>query len=205
MGRPAFSRLTGYAPASRRRWATTSRNSWTRSGSNAACSPATTGAGEPRASSPRSGRSAYSAWSPPTATTSRTLPPRPNRHRPSRSIAFGINTTFTPSAAARDLRPTGASFVDSSGNYGRRIGDSMTRPMTAPPRRLTAKPRISVPTIVLHGDGSGLSPSESSLKHAAFFTGPYQRRVIPSVGHNLPQEAPDAFADAVLELVRATK
>ena len=72
-------------------------------------------------------------------------------------------------------------------------------------RRLAAKPRISVPTIVLHGDGSGLSPSESSLKHAAFFTGPYQRRVIPSVGHNLPQEAPDAFADAVLELVRATK
>jgi pimeloyl-ACP methyl ester carboxylesterase len=72
-------------------------------------------------------------------------------------------------------------------------------------RRLAAKPRISGPTIVLHGDGSGLSPSESSLKHAAFFTGPYQRRVIPSVGHNLPQEAPDAFADAVLELVRATK
>ena len=72
-------------------------------------------------------------------------------------------------------------------------------------RRLAAKPRISVPTIVLHGDGSGLSPSESSLKHAAFFTGPYQRRVIPSVGHNLPQEAPDAFADTVLELVRATK
>ena len=72
-------------------------------------------------------------------------------------------------------------------------------------RRLAAKPRISVPSIVLHGDGSGLSPSESSLKHAAFFTGPYQRRVIPSVGHNLPQEAPDAFADAVLELVRATK
>jgi pimeloyl-ACP methyl ester carboxylesterase len=72
-------------------------------------------------------------------------------------------------------------------------------------RRLAAKPGISVPTIVLHGDGSGLSPSESSLKHAAFFTGPYQRRVIPTAGHNLPQEAPDAFADAVLELVRATK
>jgi pimeloyl-ACP methyl ester carboxylesterase len=72
-------------------------------------------------------------------------------------------------------------------------------------RRLAAKPRISVPTIVLHGDGSGLSPPESSLKHAAYFTGPYQRRLIPTAGHNLPQEAPDAFADAVLELVRATK
>src|SRR5262249_61642598 len=72
-------------------------------------------------------------------------------------------------------------------------------------RRLAAKPHISVPTIVLHGDGSGLSPSESSLKHAAFFSGHYQRRVIPRVGHNLPQEAPDAVADAVLELVRATR
>src|SRR5499426_1659263 len=72
-------------------------------------------------------------------------------------------------------------------------------------RWLAAKPRISVPTIVLHGDGSGLSPPENSLKHAAYFTGPYQRRVIPTAGHNLPQEVPNAFADAVLELVRATK
>src|SRR5262245_51655099 len=48
-------------------------------------------------------------------------------------------TTFTPSAAARDLRPTGASFVDSSGNYGRRIGDSMTPPTTAPPPRSTTR------------------------------------------------------------------
>jgi pimeloyl-ACP methyl ester carboxylesterase len=72
-------------------------------------------------------------------------------------------------------------------------------------RRLAAKPRISVPTIVLHGDGSGLSRPESSLKHALYFTGPYQHRVIPTAGHNLPQEAPKSVADAVLELVRATK
>jgi pimeloyl-ACP methyl ester carboxylesterase len=72
-------------------------------------------------------------------------------------------------------------------------------------RRLAVKPKISVPTIVLHGDGSGLSPPESSLKHAACFTGPYQRRVIPTAGHNLPQEAPKSVADAVLELVRAAK
>ena len=58
---------------------------------------------------------------------------------------------------------------------------------------------------MLHGDGSGLSPAESSHGHAAFFTGPYQHRVIPTVGHNLPQEAPEVFADAVLELIRATK
>ena len=39
---------------------------------------------------------------------------------------------FTPNGAARDLRPTGTSFVDSSGNCGRRIGDSTTRLTTAP-------------------------------------------------------------------------
>ena len=72
-------------------------------------------------------------------------------------------------------------------------------------RRLAAKPQVSVPTIVLHGEGSGLSPAESSLPHAKFFTGPYQRRVISTAGHNLPQEVPNIFADAVLDLVRATK
>jgi pimeloyl-ACP methyl ester carboxylesterase len=91
-------------------------------------------------------------------------------------------------------------------SYRHRFGYADGDPsLEAIERALAAKPRISVPTIVLHGDGSGLSPSETSLRHAAFFTGPYQRRVIPSVGHNLPQEAPNAFADAVLELVRATK
>jgi pimeloyl-ACP methyl ester carboxylesterase len=91
-------------------------------------------------------------------------------------------------------------------SYRHRFGYADGDPsLEAIERALAAKPRISVPTIVLHGDGSGLSPPESSLKHAVYFTGPYQRRVIPTAGHNLPQEAPDAFTDAVLELVRATK
>jgi pimeloyl-ACP methyl ester carboxylesterase len=72
-------------------------------------------------------------------------------------------------------------------------------------QRLAAKPRIPVPTIVLHGDGSGLSRPESSLAHAPLFTGPYQHRVIPTAGHNLPQEVPEAVTDAVLEVIRATK
>jgi pimeloyl-ACP methyl ester carboxylesterase len=91
-------------------------------------------------------------------------------------------------------------------SYRHRFGYAGGDPsLEAIERRLAAKPRISVPTIVLHGDGSGLSPPENSLKHAACFTGPYQRRVIPTAGHNLPQEVPNAFADAVLELVRAAK
>ena len=91
-------------------------------------------------------------------------------------------------------------------SYRHRFGYAAGDPaLEAIERQLATKPRISVPTIVLHGDGSGLSPPASSLQHAAFFTGPYQHRVIPVAGHNLPQEAPQAVADAVLELVRATK
>ena len=84
--------------------------------------------------------------------------------------------------------------------YGYAPGDPT---LAAIEQRLAAQPRIPVPTIVLHGGGSALSAPESSLKHAPFFTGAYQHRIIPDVGHNLPQEAPKEFGDAVLELIRA--
>ena len=67
-------------------------------------------------------------------------------------------------------------------------------------RRLAAQPPITVPTIVLHGHDNGVSPVASSERHAQQFKGPYQRRVIDGVGHNVPQEAPAEFAAAVLEL-----
>jgi pimeloyl-ACP methyl ester carboxylesterase len=67
-------------------------------------------------------------------------------------------------------------------------------------RRLAAQPRIAVPTIVIDGGGDGVAPLGGSERHGRFFTGPYQRRVIPLIGHNTPQEAPREFAEAVLEL-----
>ena len=85
--------------------------------------------------------------------------------------------------------------------FGYAPGDSALEEIE---RRLVGQPKIAVPTIVLHGAGAGVLPAEASETHARFFTGPYQRRVIPLVGHNLPQEAPAEFADAVLELVRTT-
>jgi pimeloyl-ACP methyl ester carboxylesterase len=69
-------------------------------------------------------------------------------------------------------------------------------------RRLSALPPITVPTIVLHGDGDGVSTPASSERHARFFSGTYERRLLPVVGHNLPQEAPGEFATAVLTLAR---
>jgi pimeloyl-ACP methyl ester carboxylesterase len=64
-------------------------------------------------------------------------------------------------------------------------------------RRLAAQPRIAVPSIALDGGADGVMPQGGSEKHDRFFTGRYERRVIPGVGHNLPQEAPKEFAEAV--------
>lgn len=69
-------------------------------------------------------------------------------------------------------------------------------------RRLAGQPRIAVPTIALDGDGDGVVRQGGAAKHAQYFSGPYERRVIPRVGHNLPQEAPDEFAAAVLAVLR---
>jgi len=69
-------------------------------------------------------------------------------------------------------------------------------------RRLGALPPITVPTVVLHGEGDGVTPVDRSESHRRFFTGAYARQLIPIVGHNLPQEAPREFAAAILSLVR---
>jgi pimeloyl-ACP methyl ester carboxylesterase len=68
--------------------------------------------------------------------------------------------------------------------------------------QLAAQPKIDVPTIVLHGADDGVGPVSGSERHGQHFTADYERRVLPGVGHNVPQEAPQAFADAVLQLCR---
>jgi pimeloyl-ACP methyl ester carboxylesterase len=68
--------------------------------------------------------------------------------------------------------------------------------------QLAAQPKINVPTINLHGSVDGVMPAALSETHGNYFTGAYQRRVLQNVGHNVPQEAPRAFADAVLELCK---
>ena len=69
-------------------------------------------------------------------------------------------------------------------------------------RLLVSQPQIVVPTVVLHGEGNGVSPLGGSEHHHKFFTAAYERRVIPSVGHNIPQEAPHDFAEAVLSVAQ---
>jgi pimeloyl-ACP methyl ester carboxylesterase len=64
-------------------------------------------------------------------------------------------------------------------------------------RRLAALPNITVPTVTLDGAADGIRPGGTAA-HAARFTGRHEHRVIDNAGHNLPQEAPRAFAEAVL-------
>jgi pimeloyl-ACP methyl ester carboxylesterase len=72
--------------------------------------------------------------------------------------------------------------------------------VAATERLLQAQPAIGVPTVSLNGGSDGVFRCELSAGHDRFFTGPYSRRVLDRVGHNVPQEAPQAFALAVLEL-----
>jgi len=70
-------------------------------------------------------------------------------------------------------------------------------------RRLAAQPAIAVPCITFDGMDDGVRPPADASAHAHRFSGPRSHRLVPGVGHNLPQEAPRIFADAVLELVPA--
>lgn len=67
-------------------------------------------------------------------------------------------------------------------------------------RRLAALPAIAVPTITLDGDADGVVPATDGSAAAARFSGQRAHRIVPGVGHNLPEEAPAAFTDAVWEL-----
>jgi len=69
-------------------------------------------------------------------------------------------------------------------------------------RRLAEAPVITVPTITLEGDANGAPHPEPSA-YADKFSGTYSHRIIEGgIGHNLPQEAPEAFAQAVIDIDR---
>jgi pimeloyl-ACP methyl ester carboxylesterase len=105
------------------------------------------------------------------------------------------DATFERSVAAFDNPDHIAIVVD---NYRWRIGLAEGEPeYLGLEKRLAEGPVITCPTITLEGDANGAPHPEPSA-YAAKFAGPYSHRTIKGgVGHNLPQEAPDAFADAI--------
>jgi pimeloyl-ACP methyl ester carboxylesterase len=86
-------------------------------------------------------------------------------------------------------------------NYRWRLGLAEGEPKHAElERRLASAPVIEVPTITLEGDANG-APHPEPGSYAKKFSGPYTHRLVQGgIGHNLPQEAPKAFADAVLDV-----
>ena len=107
--------------------------------------------------------------------------------------------TFEKSAASFDNPDFVAVTIQS---YRHRYGSAPGDPaLDEIERRLAAQPKITVPAIALQGEADGVLGPELSQGHARQFTGRYERRVLPRIGHNPPQEAPGAFADAVLALL----
>jgi pimeloyl-ACP methyl ester carboxylesterase len=86
--------------------------------------------------------------------------------------------------------------------YGYAPGDPAMIEIEA---KLARQPKITVPAINLHGDADGVGPLPTTDHSAKMFTGPYQRRVLPKVGHNVPQEAPAETVAAIRDLLKRTK
>jgi pimeloyl-ACP methyl ester carboxylesterase len=66
---------------------------------------------------------------------------------------------------------------------------------------LSKQPKIAVPTITLCGADDGVSIIPSKEQDASHFLGHYEYRMLQGVGHNIPQEAPDASTKAILDLM----
>jgi len=108
------------------------------------------------------------------------------------------DATFARSAAAFD-NPDHVAIVIH--NYRWRLGLAEGEPQYDDlERRLAALPAIAVPAITLEGDANG-APHPDPSAYASKFSGKYAHRTIEGgVGHNLPQEAPQAFAQAIADV-----
>ena len=108
------------------------------------------------------------------------------------------DATFDRSAAAFD-NPDHVAIVIH--NYRWRLGLAQGEPKYDElEKRLAEAPVITVPTITLEGDANGASHPDPS-SYAKKFSGKYSHRTIKGgIGHNLPQEAPHAFAEAIVDV-----
>jgi pimeloyl-ACP methyl ester carboxylesterase len=110
------------------------------------------------------------------------------------------DASFARSAAAFD----NPDFVDVViHSYRHRFGLVAGDPALAGiEAQLAQQPAITVPTLSFDGADDGVRPPAAAAQHAQRFSGPRVHTVVPGVGHNMPQEVPAVFADAVLQLVR---
>jgi pimeloyl-ACP methyl ester carboxylesterase len=107
------------------------------------------------------------------------------------------DTTFERSAAAWDNSDHVAIVIH---NYRWRLsvadGEARYDEME---NLLAAGPVIGVPAITIDGDANGVAPATNGAAYAGKFSGKYAHRIVAGAGHNLPQEAPNDFALAVID------
>lgn len=110
------------------------------------------------------------------------------------------DATFARTAASFD-NPDFIDVVVSSyrHRFGLMTGDPALEPLE---QRLALTPPINVPAITLDGTDDGVMPIGGTAGDKKHFTGWHEHRVIAGAGHNVPQENPAAFADAILTLHR---
>jgi pimeloyl-ACP methyl ester carboxylesterase len=108
------------------------------------------------------------------------------------------DTTFDRSAASFD-NPDHVSIVIHNYRWRLALAEGELK-YTDLDKRLAEGPVITVPTITMEGDANG-APHPEPASYAKKFSGKYEHRTITGgIGHNLPQEAPQAFAQAVIDV-----
>ncbi|CAN7531398.1 alpha/beta hydrolase [Rhizobium sp. LjRoot98] len=109
------------------------------------------------------------------------------------------DATFNRSAAALD----NPDHVDITiHNYRWRLGlEEGEEKYDGFEKQLAMGPDITIPTITMEGDANGAPHPQPSV-YARKFSGQYEHRDVAAIGHNLPQEAPEAFAQAILDVAK---
>jgi pimeloyl-ACP methyl ester carboxylesterase len=113
------------------------------------------------------------------------------------------DATFERTAAAFD-NPDFVAVVIHSYRHRHRNAPGEPR-FDAIERRLAERPRIEVPTVILHGRDDGVDRVHKSESHLSQFPAGTERRVVPDAGHFLPREQPGAVVDALLTLLSRTR
>ncbi|MFI0821063.1 alpha/beta fold hydrolase [Streptomyces sp. NPDC021098] len=108
------------------------------------------------------------------------------------------DATFDRTAAAFD-NPDYADIVIHNYRWRLSLADGERR-YDELEKRLAARPVIEVPTITLDPERDPFTAPDNGASYRDRFTGPYEHRTLPGIGHNLPQEAPTAFAQAVADV-----
>ncbi|MFJ8592353.1 alpha/beta fold hydrolase [Streptomyces sp. NPDC093598] len=107
------------------------------------------------------------------------------------------DATFERTAAAFD-NPDYAAVVVHNYRWRLSLADGERR-YDRLEKRLAARPTIGVPTLTLDAGRDPFTAPGDGASYRDRFTGPYEHRTLPGIGHNVPQEAPAAFAQAVVD------